>query len=222
METTSATGQGEIPAVISEHIEITPGVCGGRPRVRGHRIKVQHIAVWHERMGLSPDEILSQHPGLTLGDVHAALAYYWDHRRRSTPISRRTEISRKPYVATLPTFSKRLGSGMPQTIRFHLDEHCPTAVVDGLRRRGIDVVTTVEANLRSAKDEAHLAYWFAQGRVLFTQDEDFLRLHAAGSPHAGIAYCHQETRSVGEIIRGLQLIWEVYDPEEMAGRIEYL
>ena len=80
METTSASGQGEIPAVIGEHIEITPGVCGGRPRVRGHRIKVQHIAVWHERMGLSPDEILSQHPGLTLGDVHAALAYYWDHR----------------------------------------------------------------------------------------------------------------------------------------------
>jgi Domain of unknown function (DUF5615) len=68
----------------------------------------------------------------------------------------------------------------------------------------------------------HLAYCFAEGRVLFTQDEDFLRLHAAGFPHAGIAYCHQEARSVGEIIRGLQLIWEVYDPEEMTGRIEYL
>jgi len=31
-------------------------------------------------MGLTPDEIVSQHPGLTLADVHAALAYYWDHR----------------------------------------------------------------------------------------------------------------------------------------------
>ena|SRR5436305_5037587 len=76
MDTQSTT---PVPT-IAEHIEITPGVCGGKPRIAGHRIKVQHVAVWHERMGLSPDEIVSQHPGLTLGDVHAALTYYWDHR----------------------------------------------------------------------------------------------------------------------------------------------
>jgi uncharacterized protein (DUF433 family) len=63
-----------------EHIVVTPGVCGGKPHIVGHRIKVQHVVVWHNRMGLSPDEIVSQHPGLTLADVHAALAYYWDHR----------------------------------------------------------------------------------------------------------------------------------------------
>jgi uncharacterized protein (DUF433 family) len=68
------------PYSIHEHIEVTPGVCGGKPRIKGHRIKVQHIVVWHERMGMSPDEIVSQHPGLTLADVHAGLAYYWDHR----------------------------------------------------------------------------------------------------------------------------------------------
>jgi uncharacterized protein (DUF433 family) len=62
------------------HIAIIPGVCGGKPHVIGHRIKVQHIAVWHEKMGLSADEIVSQQPGLTLADVYAALAYYWDHR----------------------------------------------------------------------------------------------------------------------------------------------
>jgi uncharacterized protein (DUF433 family) len=65
-----------------EHIEVTPGVCGGKPRIKGHRIKVQHIVVCHERMGMGPDEIVSQHPGLTLADVHAALAYYWDHREQ--------------------------------------------------------------------------------------------------------------------------------------------
>ena len=68
--------------VISEHIEITPGVCGGKPRIAGHRIKVQHVVVWHQRMGMSPDEIVSQYPGLTLADVHAALAYYWDHQEQ--------------------------------------------------------------------------------------------------------------------------------------------
>jgi uncharacterized protein (DUF433 family) len=66
-------------AVISEHIEITPGVCGGRPRIAGHRIRVQDIVVWHEQMGLSPDEIVSRYPTITLSDVYAALAYYHDH-----------------------------------------------------------------------------------------------------------------------------------------------
>lgn len=67
-------------AVIQEHIEITPGVCGGQPRVAGHRIRVMDIAIWHEKLGLSPDEIVSIYPTLSLADVHAALAYYFDHR----------------------------------------------------------------------------------------------------------------------------------------------
>lgn len=66
-------------ALISEHIEITPGVCGGRPRIAGHRIRVQDIVVWHEQMGLSPDEIVSRYPTITLSDVYAALAYYHDN-----------------------------------------------------------------------------------------------------------------------------------------------
>jgi uncharacterized protein (DUF433 family) len=69
-------------SVSTEHIEITPGICGGKPRIAGHRIKVQHVAIWHERMGMTPDEIVSQHPGITLADVHAALAYYFDHREQ--------------------------------------------------------------------------------------------------------------------------------------------
>jgi uncharacterized protein (DUF433 family) len=65
--------------VSKEHIVITPGVCGGKP-TDGHRIKVQDIVIWHERMGMSPDEIIYQHPSITLSDVYAALAYYHDHR----------------------------------------------------------------------------------------------------------------------------------------------
>jgi uncharacterized protein (DUF433 family) len=68
-----------IQNVISEHIEITPGFCGGKPRIAGHRIKVQDIVIWHEGMGMSPDEIVSQYPTITLADVYAALAYYHDH-----------------------------------------------------------------------------------------------------------------------------------------------
>jgi uncharacterized protein (DUF433 family) len=61
------------------HIEVTPGVAGGKPRIVGRRIKVQDIAVWHERLGRSVDEIAAEYD-LSLADIHAALTYYFDHR----------------------------------------------------------------------------------------------------------------------------------------------
>jgi uncharacterized protein (DUF433 family) len=64
---------------IATHIESTPGICSGRPRVAGTRIRVANIAIWTEE-GMSPDEIVASYPQLTLADVHAALAYYHDHR----------------------------------------------------------------------------------------------------------------------------------------------
>ncbi len=66
--------------VSAQHIESSPDVAGGKPRITGHRITVQNIVIWHERMGLSADAIASQH-GLSLADVYAALAYYYDHRQ---------------------------------------------------------------------------------------------------------------------------------------------
>jgi uncharacterized protein (DUF433 family) len=60
----------------------TPGICGGRPRIDGHRIQVEDVAIWHERLGMSPDEIVSEYPSITLADVHAALAYYYENRER--------------------------------------------------------------------------------------------------------------------------------------------
>jgi uncharacterized protein (DUF433 family) len=61
------------------HIVRTSGICGGKPRIDGHRIKVEHIAICHERMGMNPDEIVNSHPTITLAQVHAALAYYFEH-----------------------------------------------------------------------------------------------------------------------------------------------
>ncbi len=66
--------------LIDSHIEITAGTCGGKARVAGHRIRVQDIALWHDFQGQSPEEIVGRFPQLTLADVHAALAYYFDHR----------------------------------------------------------------------------------------------------------------------------------------------
>jgi uncharacterized protein (DUF433 family) len=64
---------------VTSHIERTPGLAGGKPRIRGHRITVQDIVVWHERLGRSADELATEY-GLSLADVYAALAYYYDHR----------------------------------------------------------------------------------------------------------------------------------------------
>ena len=66
--------------VIRHHVEIVSGPRGPKPRIAGHRIRVQDVAIWHEKLGMSPDEIVEQYPTITLADVHAALAYYWDHR----------------------------------------------------------------------------------------------------------------------------------------------
>jgi hypothetical protein len=74
----------------------------------------------------------------------------------------------------------------------------------------------------SASDEQQVAYALTQRRIIFTQDRDFLRLHAAGVPHPGIAYCDKDSRTIGEIVRSLVLIWEIYEPGEMTGRVEFL
>ena len=66
--------------VVREHIEIVQGANGPKARIAGHRIRVQDVVIWHEKLGMSPDEIVHDYPTLTLADVYAALAYYWDHR----------------------------------------------------------------------------------------------------------------------------------------------
>jgi predicted nuclease of predicted toxin-antitoxin system len=111
---------------------------------------------------------------------------------------------------------------MPRTIRYHLDEHIDVAVAQGLRRRGIDVTTTADAGLLGAGDPDHLAFAVADGRVIFSNDPDFLRLHDEGAQHPGIVYCHQQSRSIGEMIRALELIWEILEPEEIRKRVEFI
>src|SRR3954465_2030601 len=106
-------------------------------------------------------------------------------------------------------------------IRFYMDEHVARAVVLGLRQRGIDVLTVPEANHLGATDEEQLAFAQKEGRVFFTRDADFLRLHASGVPHAGIAYTSRRV-SIGAVIRGLALIHEILDADEMKGHVEYL
>ncbi len=70
------------PTSLGDRIVITPGTSWGKPRIAGTRIKVEQIAISYERRGMSPDEMVSIWPHLTLSDIHAALAYYYDHRKQ--------------------------------------------------------------------------------------------------------------------------------------------
>jgi predicted nuclease of predicted toxin-antitoxin system len=92
----------------------------------------------------------------------------------------------------------------------------------GLRLHGIDVRTTAEAGLLRTPDETQLAYAVANNRVVITQDTDFLRLAAASHEHRGLVFFAAQTRSIGQVIRAVQLIWEVYEEGEMHNRVEYI
>jgi len=91
-----------------------------------------------------------------------------------------------------------------------------------LRRHGIDVTTATDVGLLHATDEEHLAHAHAVGRLVITRDADFLRLDAAGCPHSGIVYSHPESRTLGELVRRVVLLWEIYDPEDVRNRVEFL
>jgi hypothetical protein len=111
---------------------------------------------------------------------------------------------------------------MPRSIRFHLDENCDPRIAAGLQLHGVDVTTTPGAGLLHASDEAQLAYAVAQNRLIVTQDTDFLRMADAGHETPGIAFYPDQSRSVGQVIGYLLLIWEVYDAEDMHNRVEFV
>ena len=111
---------------------------------------------------------------------------------------------------------------MDNKIKFYLDENVSNSIALGLRHRGIDVTTTPEENLLGVSDERQLQFASSNGRVIFTQDTDFLRMNQSSIIHAGIAYCPQQSKSIGQIIRGLLLIWEILEPGEMYNHIEFI
>ena len=107
-------------------------------------------------------------------------------------------------------------------IRFHLDEHLPTALAKALRRYGYDVSTCQEAGILGSEDGAHLRFAVGAGRVLVTHDDDFLGPLVRSAPHCGVCYCHPDKYSLGELIHALNLVAECCSAEEMYNRVEYL
>jgi predicted nuclease of predicted toxin-antitoxin system len=112
------------------------------------------------------------------------------------------------------------------SVQLYHDEHVRSAVTEGLRKRGVDVLTAQEDGAAGTSDPALLDHATALGRVVFTQDEDFLveahlRQHS-GQHFAGVIYAHQLNVTIGKCIEDLELIAKVYEPEDLVNRVEYL
>lgn len=112
------------------------------------------------------------------------------------------------------------------SLGLYRDHHVPRAVAQGLRRRGVDLVTAGEEGTKREPDTNLLAIATELGRVLVTNDRGFTIIGSEwqqlGRAYAGIAYVRRQRIPHGKLIEDLLLIAEVYGPGDMANRIEYL
>lgn len=107
-------------------------------------------------------------------------------------------------------------------VRFLVDVHVHRAVTTGLQRRGVEVLTCQEAGLGRADDDEILEFARTNGWVVFTQDDDFLKICSMpGYQQSGLVYSHKRN-SVSRILSGLMLIYEVLELEEMENHIEFV
>ena len=107
-----------------------------------------------------------------------------------------------------------------------MDVHVHRAITDGLRARGVDVRTAQEDGSREFSDEQLLDRASELGRVLFTQDMDFLAEAASrqrtGVSFFGIIFGAQRRVSIKQCIEDLELIAMAEDLADWTNRLEYL
>jgi hypothetical protein len=108
----------------------------------------------------------------------------------------------------------------------YVDVHAPMVVTEALRRRGIDVLTSQDDGTARVDDESLLARASELGRVLFSQDKDFLRIAAQwqqqGRPFPGVRFAAQQRVSLGGLADDLELLLTCCDPDELRDRVTYL
>lgn len=111
-------------------------------------------------------------------------------------------------------------------VSLYMDVHIKQAVTLGLRRRGVDVLTAQEDGTTTLDDAVLLDHAGTLGRLIFTQDDDFLaeahRRQASGKSFVGVAYTHQLNASISRCIADLEMIAFAGDLEDYANQVIYL
>jgi hypothetical protein len=92
-------------------------------------------------------------------------------------------------------------------LKAYADEHVLSAIVQALRQRGMEVVTVQERQGEGTDDADVLAEALRDGRIVLTNDTDFLVLAARhtnrGESFAPIYFWPQSRRRVGELVRSI-------------------
>lgn len=108
----------------------------------------------------------------------------------------------------------------------YMDVHVPATISAGLRLREIDVLTCQEDGSDRWSDERLLARATSLGRVLFTQDDDLLRLVSTWQqqdrPFSGVVYAHQLSAGIGTLVQDLELVLACCKQAELANNVRYL
>ena len=107
-------------------------------------------------------------------------------------------------------------------LRYYFDEHVKGPIAKGLRLRGIDVLTAQEVGLadKELPDSYQLEYAASKGRVLVTEDRDFVALAYTQTPHAGVILL-QRRLSIGGFVEYLELMAHVTEPADIQDRLVY-
>lgn len=111
-------------------------------------------------------------------------------------------------------------------LSFYMDQHIRLEITQGLRRRGIDVVTAHEDGGATLEDDELLQRATSLGHVLVTQDQDFHRITAEWQNNSreftGLVFAIQELVVIGKMIDYLELVARLKSPEEMRNQVEYI
>ena len=110
-------------------------------------------------------------------------------------------------------------------VRLYMDENVRAQITQGLRNRGVDIVTVQEDGLSGKPDGAILDRSTELGRVLYSEDEDLLAeassRQSAGLPFAGVVYGHQRV-AVGQCIESLEVIAQAGEADDCQDRVVYI
>jgi Domain of unknown function (DUF5615) len=110
-------------------------------------------------------------------------------------------------------------------VAFYMDENVRAAITAGVRARGVDVLTAQEDGRRQTPDPDILDRATALGRVVYSEDQDFLaeahRRQLAGIPFAGVVYAPQLT-PIGTCVTDLEVIGKLSEPADLANNVIYI
>ena len=111
-------------------------------------------------------------------------------------------------------------------LAFYMDHHVPKAITNGLRLRGVDVLTAYEDGTSEYNDADLLDRAAELQRVLFTHDDDLLSEAAnrirENVSFYGVIYAHQLRVSIGTCVNELEIIAQAGEPEDINGRVQFL